>query len=188
MIKVGITGSLASGKTTASKILSKRHGPLFSADAVVKELYLNKSFKSLLSKKFYIKNNNSIKKNLIKLILNNKNNIKKLERIIHPFVRRKMKEFTLQHKNKKALFYEIPLLVESKLMRYFNIIIFIKSKRQTRLKRFRHKGGNEKLFNLLDRKQMNVTKKTKFCDYVIVNENNLNVLKNKLISIITRYV
>ena len=188
MIKVGITGSLASGKTTASKILSSRRGPLFSADAVVKELYLNKSFKSLLSKKFNIKNNNSIKKNLIKLILNNKNNVKKLERIIHPLVRRKMNKFTLKNKGKKVLFYEIPLLVESKLMRYFNIIIFIKSKRQTRFKRFRHKGGNKQLFNLLDRKQMNVTKKTKFCDHVIVNENNLNVLKNKLTSIITQYV
>jgi len=99
-----------------------------------------------------------------------------------------MNKFTLKNKGKKVLFYEIPLLVESKLMRYFNIIIFIKSKRQTRLKRFRHKGGNKQLFNLLDRKQMNVTKKTKFCDHVIVNENNLNVLKNKLTSIITRYV
>ena len=38
-MKVGITGSLASGKTTASKILSAGRGPLFSADAVVKKLY-----------------------------------------------------------------------------------------------------------------------------------------------------
>ena len=45
MIKVGITGSLASGKSTASKILSARKGPLFSADDIVKKLYTNKSFK-----------------------------------------------------------------------------------------------------------------------------------------------
>ena len=43
MIKVGITGSLASGKTTASKILSNRRVPLFSADLVVKDLYKNKN-------------------------------------------------------------------------------------------------------------------------------------------------
>ena len=42
MIKIGITGSLASGKTTASKILSHRRGPLFSADKVVKKLYKSK--------------------------------------------------------------------------------------------------------------------------------------------------
>ena len=48
MIKIGITGSLASGKTTASKILSLRRGPLFSADLAVKELYRNKNFKSII--------------------------------------------------------------------------------------------------------------------------------------------
>ena len=42
MIKIGLTGSIASGKTTASKIISKRKGPLFSADKVVKKLYSKK--------------------------------------------------------------------------------------------------------------------------------------------------
>ena len=75
MIKVGITGSLASGKTTASKIISFRRGPLFSADKAVKEIYKNKHFKSLVSKRFKIKNNSQLKKSLTKLILKNKNNI-----------------------------------------------------------------------------------------------------------------
>mgnify|MGYP001296675596 CR=1 FL=1 len=39
MIKIGITGSLASGKSTASKLLSVKRGPLFSADYAVKKLY-----------------------------------------------------------------------------------------------------------------------------------------------------
>ena len=42
MIKIGITGSLASGKTTASKILSSAKGSLFSADKAVKEIYRSK--------------------------------------------------------------------------------------------------------------------------------------------------
>ena len=42
MKKIAITGSLASGKTTASKILSVKRGPLFSADATVKNLYKKK--------------------------------------------------------------------------------------------------------------------------------------------------
>ena len=52
---IGITGSLASGKTTASKILSARRGPLFIADKIVKEIYRKKSFKRAL-KKFKIRN------------------------------------------------------------------------------------------------------------------------------------
>ena len=49
-MKIGITGSLASGKSTASKLLSFKRGPLFSADRTVKELYANNSFKSLVKK------------------------------------------------------------------------------------------------------------------------------------------
>ena len=187
MIKIGITGSLASGKTTASKIISTKRGPLFSADQAVKELYKNKNFKSLVSKRFRIKNNNQIKKSLKKLILKNKVNIKKLERVIHPLVRKKMKKFTVQNKNKRLLFYEIPLLIESKLMKYFNAIIFIKAKKQLRFKRFKSKSGDKKLFNLLNSKQMSDEKKIKFCDYTVVNEKNLNILKKKLLDIINKY-
>ena len=187
MIKIGITGSLASGKTTASKILSFRRGPLFSADKVVKELYQNKNFKSLIVKQFKIKNKNKIKKYLKNLILKDKKNINKLEKIIHPLVRTKMRNFTSQNRDKRLLFYEIPLLIESKLMKHFNVILFIKAKKQVRLKRFQSKSGDKKLFNLLNNKQMNETKKIKYCDYVVVNEKNLNILKKNLLAIINKY-
>ena len=88
MIKIGITGSLASGKTTASRILSFKRGPLFSADKVVKELYANKRFKYLISKRFKIANNNRLKKEIKKIIFEKKTNIKKLEKIIHPKIGR----------------------------------------------------------------------------------------------------
>ena len=57
MIKIGITGSIASGKTTVSKILSHKSGPLFSADKVVKNFYSKDNFKKLLIKKFNLKKN-----------------------------------------------------------------------------------------------------------------------------------
>ena len=98
-----------------------------------------------------------------------------------------MKHFTLQNKNKKLLFYEIPLLIESKLMSHFNVIIFIKAKKQLRLKRFQSRCGNKQFFNLLNDKQMSDIKKTKFCDYVVVNEKNLNILKKDLLVIIDKY-
>ena len=187
MIKIGITGSLSSGKTTASKILSSKRGPLFSADKVVKELYKDKRFKRMISIRFKIKNNSKIRSSLKKLVLENKGNIKKLENIIHPLVRKKMRMFTAENRRKKLLFYEIPLLIESKLMKYFNMIIFIKAKKKLRLNRFLLKGGDMKLFNLLDNKQMAIAKKIKFCDYLVVNENNLDILKNSLSDIIEKY-
>ena len=187
MIKIGITGSLASGKTTASKILSKRYGPLFSADKAVKELYQNKKFKYQISKKFGLKNNNQIKKSLRKLIIKDKSNLIKLEKIIHPLVRKKMKKFIFKIKYKKTLFYEIPLLIESKLMKFFKIIIFIKSKKKLRLKRFKLNNGSNELFNFLDGKQLSDKIKIRHCNYVVVNDKNFNILKKNLLDIFKKY-
>ena len=122
MMKIGITGSLASGKSTASKFLSNKYGPLFDADKVVKKIYKNRYFKKIVSKKFNLPNNSHLKKNLKIFILDNKKNIKKLEKIIHPLVRKEMINFTSKNKRNRFLFYEIPLLIESKLMKYFDII------------------------------------------------------------------
>ena len=184
MIKIGITGSLASGKTTASKILKHERGPLFSADMAVKELYENNNFKKLLSKNLILRIIDRLKK-FKKIILKDKK-IKELEKIIHPLVRVKMKKFTKKHKNKKLL-YEIPLLIESKLMKYFNLIIFIKANKSLRLKRFKSKKGDKELFDLLNRKQLNDNKKIKFSNYVVVNEKNLKMLKKNLLGIIQKY-
>jgi dephospho-CoA kinase len=187
MIKIGITGSIASGKTTASEILSRKRGPLFSADKEVKKLYKNKSFQRLLIKKFNIKKKTNVKNLLKKIILKNKTSIKKLEKIIHPLIRKKMKDFSRKNKKKKNLFYEIPLLVENKLMKHFNVIIFLKAKKWVRLKRFKLKGGEEKLFNLMNNRQLSDTKKIKYCDHVIDNEKNLNTLKKDLLNVIRLY-
>ena len=105
MIKIGITGSLASGKTTASKILSHRRGPLFSADKIVNNLYKKNSFIKLLMKNFCIFKKSQLKNTLKNKVLQSKNNLTKLEKLIHPRVRREMKEFTTLHKKKNIIFY-----------------------------------------------------------------------------------
>ena len=186
MIKIGITGSLASGKTTASKIISAGQGPLFSADVVVRKLYKTNKFRKVVSKKFKINNNSNIKSVLKKLIIKDKKNIRMLEKIIHPFVRKEMKKFIIKNKYKKLLFFEIPLLIESNLIKNFDIILFIKANTNIRLKRFKSKGGNIKLFKILNNKQFSDAKKIKYCDYVIVNEKNLKILKKKLLDILIK--
>ena len=68
MIKIGITGSIASGKTTVAKILSKKKYPLFSADKIVKKLYKKKTFLKKLKKIIQIEKNKYFKKNLREII------------------------------------------------------------------------------------------------------------------------
>tara|TARA_X000001036_G_scaffold202087_1_gene189766 strand:+ start:34 stop:600 length:567 start_codon:yes stop_codon:yes gene_type:complete len=187
MIKIGITGSVASGKTTASEIISSRRGPLFSADKVVKKLYTQNNFKRLIAKKLNFKLDKNFKKKLKNKILQKKEILQKLEKIIHPLVRREMFIFLRRNKNKKFLFLEIPLLIESKLTKYFDVVIFIKSKNNSRLKRYILNGGSIQLFSLLDKHQMKDTKKMKFCDHIVVNNKSLSILKKKLSNIIKLY-
>ena len=186
MNKIGITGSLASGKTIASKFLSVGRGPLFSADSVVRKLYANKKFKNIICKKFNIDKQHYLKETLRKKILENNSNIKKLEKIIHPLVRKEM-SILKKYKKKKFVFFEIPLLIESKLMKNFNTIIFVKAKKNIRLKRFLLKGGSKKLFYILDKKQLIDTKKIEYCNHVVVNEKNIFFLKKALSDIIMKY-
>ena len=72
-------------------------------------------------------------------------------------------------------------------MKYFNIIIFVKAKKILRLKRFKSNNGDVKLFNLLNKKQLNDKKKISFCDYVVDNKKNLKILKKNLSDIISKY-
>ncbi len=187
MIKIGLTGSIASGKTTASKMISSGRGPLFSADREVKKIYSQKRFILLVKKKFNLQLNKSFRKEIKKKIFQKKSDLKKLEKMIHPLVRKKMINFSKKNKRKKFLFFEIPLLIESNLQKHFDIIIFIKSKRSLRLKRYLSKGGDLSFFSFLDNQQLKDIKKMKFCDHIVVNNNSLAVLKNKLSNIMKLY-
>ena len=89
---IGITGSIASGKTTVARLMAGKKYPLFSADMVVSSLYKKKTFNKILIKKFKLNRKEKIK-DQIKLILKKKGNIYKLESVIHPFVRKEMVKF-----------------------------------------------------------------------------------------------
>ena len=81
------------------------------------------------------------------------------------------------------MFFEIPLLIESKLMKNYDRIIFVNSKKNLRLKRFLKRGKSKKIFNILDKRQLPPANKIKFCDYVINNNGTLNKLKKQIKSI-----
>ena len=97
-----------------------------------------------------------------------------------------MKNF-LKRNKRKFVFFEIPLLIESKLTKKFDIIIYIRTKKSLRLRRFKSKGGSKRLFDILDKKQMSDRNKMKYCDHVVVNNKNLVILKKNLLYILSKY-
>ena len=180
MIKIGITGSLSSGKSTVAKLISKGRYPVFNADRIVANLYKRRDFIKKIKRKFNIKNPKNIKEEIKNSIKKDKKNIRKLELMIHPLVRRQMRALILSKKNKKLLIFDIPLLIESKLMKYFDIIVFVHAKRKLRLKRYLYKKGNKKIFTILNKRQIMPSKKIKISDHVIYNNSSLKVLKKNV--------
>ena len=186
MIKIGITGSLASGKSTVAKIIASKKYPLFDADKVVKKIYQTNIFKKKIFKKFKFKSKKNIKNNIKKKISKNEKFLKDLEKIIHPIVRKQIRIFLKSNKKKKFVIFEIPLLIESKLMKNYDKIILVNSRRDIRLKRYLKRGNNVKIFNLLNKRQLSPAKKIKFCDYVINNNGSLKLLKKNIKNIMIK--
>ena len=185
MIIIGITGSIASGKSTVAKLIAKRKYPLFNADKIVLNLYKKKNFTNLLIKRFKLNNKKDIKNQIKLIIKKNKEKLKTLENIIHPLVRREMNVFLKKKKN--FLVLEIPLLIESKLNRYFDSIIFVDAKKKIRLKRYLKRNNDKKTFETLNKRQISPIIKKKLCDLIVYNNYSLSILKKNVKKIITNY-
>ena len=127
MIKIGIVGDIGSGKSYVAKQFGY---PVFSADNEVEKLY-RKSRKCYykLKKKIpnYITSFPIQKSNLSKAIIKNSNNLKKIEKVIHPLIRVQMKSFFKKNKNKKIVVLDIPLLIENKIYKKNYILVFLQS-------------------------------------------------------------
>ena len=187
MIKIGITGSLSSGKSAVAKLMSRNKYPLFDADKTVVGLYKKRDFIKKIKKKFNFKNTKNLKTKVKNLIKKNKKALKQLELIIHPLVRREMRAFMKPKKNIKIKIFEIPLLIETKLTKYFDVIVFVGAKKNIRLKRYVSTGGDKKIFTILEKRQNKPSKKIKISDHVIYNNGSIKNLKKNVKFLINKY-
>tara|TARA_B100000131_G_scaffold281116_1_gene287474 strand:- start:84 stop:638 length:555 start_codon:yes stop_codon:yes gene_type:complete len=177
-MNIGVTGSLSSGKSSVVKLLAKKNYKVFSADKIVKSLYRSYSFKRKLKKKFKIEGKNVLKE--VRKKLSDKSlNLKFLGNFIQPMVRKKMVKFLKNNKTKNKIL-EIPLLVENRLMKYFDIIILVSAPKNVRLKRYLQSGGKKFFFDLLDKNQITIKKKVKYCDFLVVNNNTKKYLSKRI--------
>ena len=130
MIRLALVGDIGSGKSH----IAKQFGfPVFNADFEVANLYKKnrkcyKKLKKILPK--YIKSFPVKKNKLLEAIEANETNIKKITRIIHPEVRSKMNIFIRKNKNRKIIVLDVPLLMEKKINRKNDILIFVDAKKK----------------------------------------------------------
>ena len=179
MIKIGIIGDIGSGKT----FVSKQFGyPVFNADKEVSKIYKkNKKCFIQLKKKLpnYINSFPIKKKELTNAIFASKKNLKKIENIVHPKVRKNMKKFIDKNKESKILIFDIPLLLESKKYKEY-VLVFVQANKKDIYKNLKKRiNFNNKIFKNLKKSQLPLEIKKKKSDYIIKNNfNRLSVKKS----------
>ena len=181
MIKIGILGDIGSGKSFVSKLFGY---PVFNADKEVSNIYKkNKNCFNKLKKKLpkFIISFPIKKKQLQNAVLENKKNLKKIESIIHPEVKKNLKNFIKLNKSKKILIFDIPLLIENKIYKNNFVLVYVDAKKKDINKKLRErKNYNKKIIKKLRNSQLHLEIKKKKAHYIIKNKFKKKHLKNSV--------
>ena len=180
MIRIAVIGDIGSGKS----YMAKQFGyPVFNADIEVAKLYRkSKKCYKRLKKKFptYITSFPIKKRKLLEAVMHNKRNLKKIVKIIHPEIRHKMNNFLKKNKNKKFIVLDIPLLIENKIYKKKDILIFIDAKKNDINKRLKKRyNWNLKVVKKFKKLQLPVEIKKNKAHFIIKNNfKNYSAKKN----------
>ena len=185
MIKIGILGEIGSGKSYVAKNFGY---PVFNADLEVGKLYRNdKKIFDKLKKNLsnYIYSFPINKNEISKAILANKSNLKKIVTIVHLEIKKKMNRFLKKNINKKIVILDIPLLLENKINKKNDILIFVQSKKKDVFKKLKkRKNFNLKLLKRFKDIQLPLGYKRKKAHFVIKNNytnKSVNVSIKKIL-------
>jgi len=181
MIKICILGEIGSGKS----FIAKQFGyPVFNADNEVGKIYKR-------DKKCFTKLNKAVpkyilsfpvnKKEILKSILSNQRNLKKIIKIIHPIVRTRMKKFIYNNRKKKIIVLDIPLLLENKIAKKNDILVFVDAKKKEIIKNLKkRKNYNLKIIKILKKFQLSLNYKKKKSDFIIKNNFKKHTVKKSV--------
>ena len=172
---IGITGGIASGKTTISNFLKMKGFAVHNSDSVVKSIYTNPTTTFIrYLKKINLKssiNGKKIDKKIIREeIFNNENKRRKLEKFIHNKVKKSREHFLKANRKKKTkiVILDIPLLFEAKLNNICDFVIFLYLPKKLKIQRaMARKGMTKDVLLKLIKSQLSDSYKKKKADFLI---------------------
>ena len=171
MIKIGILGDIGSGKSFVAKNFGY---PVFNADKEVSKLY-KKDRKTFIKLKKSLPKHIQLfpvnKNEICEAILANKSNLRKIITIVHLEIRKKMNLFLKKNMNQKIVILDIPLLLENKINKKNDILVFVQSKKIDILKRLKKRENfSLKLYKKFKNIQLSLDYKKKKSLFVIKND------------------
>ena len=189
MIRIGILGDIGSGKS----YIAKNFGyPVFNADYEVSKLYQkNRKVYQKLSQILpeYIYSFPIDKIQLTRAILANNSNLQKIIKVVHKEIRNKMRSFINKNKNKKFIILDIPLLLENKINRKNDILIFVQARKKEIFKRLKKRNNfNNKVYNKFKKIQFSASYKKKKSHFVILNDFSYKSIKIRINNIVSQII
>ena len=181
MIRIAVLGDIGSGKSYVAKQFGY---PVFNADTEVAKLYRKSrkcynKLKKVLPE--YIVSFPVKKIEISKAIIADQYNLKKIIKIVHPEVRFNMNNFIKKNKNKKLIILDIPLLMENKINKKNDILIFVDAKKKEINKRLKKKFNiNLKIVEKFKKLQLPVELKKQQSDFIIKNNFRNNSIKKNV--------
>ena len=189
MIKIAVVGDIGSGKSHISKLFGY---PVFNADQEVAIIYKKnkncfKKLKKNLPKYFSVFPANKIQ--IIKAIEDSEKNLKKITKIIHPEIRKKLSIFLKKNKKRKAVILDIPLFLEKKLNQKNDIIIFVQSKKSDITKKLKKRDNfNLNLYNQFKKIQLPLSYKKKKSNHIVKNNFTNKFVKMRIKKILKEII
>ena len=181
MKRIGILGDIGSGKSYVAKNFGY---PVFNADNEVSKLYQkNKKVYQNLKKVLpeYIYKFPIDKLQLSKAILVNNSNLQKIIHIVHKEIRNQMRSFLKKNEKKKFVILDIPLLLENKINKKKDILIYVDSKKADILKNLKKRNNfNPKILKKFRQIQLSLAYKKKKSRFIIKNKFTKNSVKNEI--------
>ena len=179
MVRVGILGSVGSGKTFIANIFKELSFNIFSADNEVANIYKNNKIVNKKIAKFFklkLYKGKINKQDLRDSLKKNPKKFKFLNKTIHPIVRKRLAIFLSRFKKNKLVVLDIPLLVENKMLNFVDILVLVKTRSNSFLSRIKKRKNLDKQFlNILKKQQANEKIKENYADFIIYNSS-----KNKV--------
>lgn len=175
---IAITGLYGSGKSTVTKMFADDNYKIYSCDALIKELYEDKTIQDKIKILFNI---NSIDFTYIRnAILKNDKLDKKLKNILYPPLKSKILKIFKNHKENVVV--EVPLLFDAKMENMFDIIIGVKNELELRNKFIINRDKSLDLKKYYDERNHFLNHLDE-CDYIIDNNKNLKDLEKEVLKI-----
>lgn len=137
MLKVAITGGIASGKSTCLMHLMMQGYSVYSADSIAHDLLKNEAKEKVIEEfgTFILDEDGNISRRILaQVVFGDSDAIKKLEDIIHPMVRDKIIDIA-NKSEENIIFFEVPLLFESNMQDIFDYTINIYASEEEQIRR-----------------------------------------------------